>query len=106
MSLPNPIIVPLSVVSNTLNVGLSVLSDSTSLELGVAADSENIPVECQYVIEVGEAERYEGAYEFVPSSETQTIQINHKMATANIIIDPIPTNYGLVTWNGSVITVS
>lgn len=50
--------------------------------------------------------KYTGEYEFTPSSETQEIQIEGEIATQNIIINPIPSNYGLITWNGSVLTVS
>ena len=49
---------------------------------------------------------YDGPYEFTPTQETQTIEIEQKMATADIIINPIPSQYGLVTWNGSYLTVS
>lgn len=49
---------------------------------------------------------YTGDYEFTPAEETQTIEIAAKRATENITINPIPKNYGLITWDGSVITVS
>ena len=49
---------------------------------------------------------YAGPYEYTPTEDTQTIAISHKMATENIVINPIPFNYGLVTWNGSTLTVS
>ena len=52
------------------------------------------------------ASKYKGEYEFTPSSEIQEIQIEGEIATQNIIINPIPSNYGLITWNGSVLTVS
>jgi hypothetical protein len=52
------------------------------------------------------AETYDGPYEFTPTADTQTIEIEQKMATADIIINPIPSNWGLITWNGSVLTVS
>lgn len=51
-------------------------------------------------------ESYTGAYEFVPTAEVQTISIDHKLALSDIVIDPIPSNYGLITYNGSIITVS
>ena len=53
-----------------------------------------------------QVEEYTGAYEFTPTQDIQTIQIANKKATADITINPIPSNYGLVTWNGSVLTVS
>ena len=49
---------------------------------------------------------FTGEYEYTPSQETQRIPIEGLRATQDIIIDPIPQNYGLITWNGSTITVS
>ena len=55
---------------------------------------------------MAQVEEYTGAYEFTPTQGTQVIEIANKKATADITINPIPSNYGLVTWNGSVLTVS
>lgn len=52
------------------------------------------------------AEEFEGAYEYTPSGETQTIPIAQKKAVRNITINPIPQNYGLVTWNGAFLHIS
>ena len=49
---------------------------------------------------------YEGEYEFTPSAETQTIPIAGMTARGDITINPIPSNYGLITWNGEYLTVS
>jgi hypothetical protein len=49
---------------------------------------------------------YTGEYEFIPSGEQQTIPINGKIANRDITINPIPHNYGLVTWNGAFLTIS
>ena len=49
---------------------------------------------------------YDGPYEFTPTQEAQTVNIQYKTALQNITINPIPSNYGLVTWNGSIMTVS
>lgn len=56
--------------------------------------------------EVVQTNPFEGDYEYTPSGETQTIEINGLRAIADIVINPIPSNYGLITWNGSTITVS
>lgn len=53
-----------------------------------------------------EAEDYEGVYEFTPTDQSQTIPIAGKTPAQDIIINPIPSNYGLITWNGSTLTVS
>ena len=49
---------------------------------------------------------YQGEYEFTPSGETQTVNTAGYALAQDIIINPIPPNYGKITWNGSVITVS
>ncbi len=55
---------------------------------------------------VSGSDTYTGSYEFTPTNQTQTINIANKTATRNITIDPIPSNYGLITWNGATLTVS
>lgn len=55
---------------------------------------------------VSNAEVYEGDYEITPTGEEQIIPIMGKIAADNFTIKPIPQNYGLITWNGSILTVS
>lgn len=49
---------------------------------------------------------YDGAYEVTPTQDTQTLVTDGKQMTGDVIIHPIPSNYGLITWNGSTLTVS
>lgn len=49
---------------------------------------------------------YAGDYVFTPSADTQTIEIAKKTARTDITINPIPSNYGLVSWDGATLTVS
>lgn len=49
---------------------------------------------------------FTGEYVVTPSTDVQTIQIGGKTAKQNIIVNPIPSNYGLITWDGSTLTVS
>ena len=49
---------------------------------------------------------YEGETEFTPSADEQVIPTAGFMMHENITINPIPSNYGLITWNGSTLTVS
>lgn len=56
--------------------------------------------------ELVERDPYTGEYAVTPSSETQVLNTNGLRMTDNITVNPIPQNYGLITWNGSVITVS
>lgn len=49
---------------------------------------------------------YTGETTFTPSDEQQTVHTAGYYVQSNITINPIPSNYGLITYNGSVITVS
>ena len=41
-----------------------------------------------------------------PGPEAQTLQTAELMLSENITIEPIPSNYGLISWDGAIITVS
>ncbi len=49
---------------------------------------------------------YTGPTEVTPSLETQVLYTENKSVLSNITVNPIPSNYGLITWNGSTLTVS
>ena len=49
---------------------------------------------------------YSGPYEVTPLAQTQTLATANKTLSQNVVVKPIPSNYGLITWNGSTITVS
>lgn len=49
---------------------------------------------------------YDGAYEVTPSRQTQVLPTALKTLSHNIVVNPIPSNYGLITWNGNKLTVS
>ena len=57
-------------------------------------------------IKTGAPPSYSGEYEVTPSVQTQTIPIAGKIAREDITINPIPSNYGLITWDGTTLTVS
>lgn len=49
---------------------------------------------------------YEGECSFEPSQTAQTVPTAGTVLLSDITINPIPSNYGLITWNGSTLTVS
>ena len=56
--------------------------------------------------EIVERDPYTGSYTVTPSSETQILATNNLRMTDNITVNPVPSNYGLITWNGAFLTVS
>ena len=49
---------------------------------------------------------YEGPTEITPGREVQFLSTKQKTILDDIVINPIPSNYGLITWNGSTLTIS
>ena len=80
------------------------LSSSGQLSgfLSAAKDISGTLTVPQYVLPPS----YTGPYEVTPSAETQTLETDSLYMRGNVIINPIPSNYGLITWNGSTLTVS
>lgn len=62
----------------------------------------------EFHVDFGDAayNEYHGIYTVTPSASTQVLLTANKNLSQNITIEPIPNNYGLITWNGSYLTVS
>ena len=58
------------------------------------------------VIQYDTHRTYAGPYEITPSSETQVVPISNYIAASDIKINPVPSCYGLITWNGSFLQIS
>ena len=50
--------------------------------------------------------QYRGDYNIRPQPHAQTLPTEGKTLTNNIVVEPIPSNYGLITWDGSKLMVS
>ena len=81
------------------------VSTNDAVTMNVAG-SESVGLAAEPYIVVDRSIISDGAYEWTPTQSTQTIGIADKKALNNITINPIPQNYGLITWNGSTLTVS
>ena len=64
--------------------------------------STGIPVARDFV----ERDPYTGEYTITPSAEAQVLLTNNLRMTDDITINPIPNNYGLITWDGATLMVS
>ena len=68
--------------------------------------SENSATTLNVDGEVFSPKTYHGSYSVTPSSDGQVLPTAGMALREDIVVDPIPSNYGLITWNGSTITVS
>lgn len=82
------------------------VGESPPIKLSVAESSLNVGLGLAAPIEMIRADYYEGSYDVTPTSQRQVIPVQYKTMAEDFIVEPIPSNYGLITWNGSVLTVS
>ena len=49
---------------------------------------------------------YSGTIDITTTEERQTLPTSGYMLQTDIVVEPIPSNYGLITWDGTTLTVS
>lgn len=72
----------------------------------IAEDAFNAELESEVNVYIVPGKRYGGKTTVTPSMETQTLETAGLVLDTNVIVNPIPSNYGLISWDGSVLTVS
>lgn len=85
---------------------LSVSFNPQTINVSFNPPHANISTSTQITRDYVDRDPYTGDYVVTPSQETQTLETENKRMTGNVTINPIPSNYGLITWNGAFITVS
>lgn len=87
------------------NVPLSVSCDLVAVDLGVQTPKDvSLGIDVGVYAQVGE--HYQGSYTVTPASTAQVLDTDGLIMDDKITINPIPNNYGLITWDGTTITVS
>ena len=89
---------------NTIPVSLTV--SKTDYALKVSVDETNIAIDVDAAVQIIDGEHYQGDYTVTPTNYTQTLPTAGLVMEQDVTINPIPSNYGLITWNGSFLTVS
>lgn len=80
---------------------LSVRVDGGELSLSETIEDGNVQ---QFMPIMPDA--YAGQTVVTPTQSEQVLATAGLVVAENIIINPIPSNYGLITWDGSTLTVS
>ena len=106
--------------SRDFDVGLSseqainVTTEAEDQQIDVTFDSGDsfscsMGEEKTFAVDFGketDADEYQGSYMVTPSNQTQILPTVNKVLSQNVVVNPIPSNYGLITWDGSTLTVS
>ena len=89
-----PIVVPLQ-VSDPKPIPLTVSNNLVNVALGLAT-----------AVQIVTGEHYHGDSEVTPCGQDVVLHTEGLFVDEPITIKAIPNNYGLISWNGSVLTVS
>lgn len=95
-----------SIPALSIITSVSLSEDQTILPMDIQQDQDLISLGLATPVQIhSDGQYFDGSYEYIPSDESQTISISHLTARQNIIIEPIPSNYGKIIYNGSFIRV-
>ena len=86
--------IPLRVSCGAATVPLHVTGGSPPIPLGVSGGGGAL------------LPAYEGPYEVEPQRSAVVLDTEGKRMTADVTVAAIPSNYGLIEWNGSTLRVS
>ena len=93
----------LSVDSERIPMQMTESEQTLSVSIG---GGSSVGMSIDTAIVAGGGTPYTGEYRVTPTRETQTLATGGKTMARNIVVEPIPQNYGLITWDGSSLTVS
>ena len=89
---------------------VTVIENNDIIEVFSAEDVIEIVSADEDVIEVNtftlDGPPYAGPYVVTPTRSQQILPASGFVMTSDVVVEPIPSNYGLISWNGAVLTVS
>lgn len=77
-----------------------VLDGELSLNIPLDGTPDKVLKVTEYDLPV-----YDGITEVTPSNQAQVLQTSNKALTRNIVVNPIPEDYGRLLWSGNTLTV-
>ena len=77
-----------------------VLDGELSLNIPLDGTPDKVIKVAEYDLPV-----YDGIAEITPSQDTQILQTSNKTLTRNIVVNPIPEDYGRLLYSGHTLTV-
>lgn len=77
--------------------------EQEQFEIGLTSGGDNFSAVFDSVIS---NDTYKGSYSVTPTTQAQELETKGLLLTENIQVAAIPSNYGLIGWNGAILTVS
>ena len=89
-----------------ITVDITVAESEQQFDLTVEELSNVVSVSVETPVVTSTVSDYDGEYDITPTDTAQTFSTNGKRVLHDFVVEPIPSNYGKITYNGSILTVS
>ena len=93
-------------IARTVTVTAEFTSNIIEATATIANNVVEADAELTTIIGYSELPTYDGAVQVTPSAGPQVLETRNTALYQNITINPIPHNYGLISWSGLGIKVS
>lgn len=90
----------------TLPILVELTLDVSQTDFELSIDDNEIELTNEYTINVSLYPDYAGTVEVTPSTEQVVLATAGTVVRQDIVVNPVPSNYGLITYNGAYLTVS
>lgn len=70
------------------------------------AEADNLSANFGEITEVISGDVYDGPYTVTPGEARIVLDTGRKNMAQDLVVEPIPSNYGKITWNGETLSVS
>lgn len=97
---------PADVSTSSVQLPADVSISNVQIHANVGTSNAEIPAEIGVAFVKGTGRPYTERYEATPTNEVQVFHTKGLTMNKNFIVNPIPSNYGFVTYNGSTITIT
>lgn len=88
-----------------VRVKMKMAASRAVLAMTVSSDRVRVPTKLSVGYYASQYPGYSGEYAFTPGETEQTVPTAEKVLMHDLVIAPIPRNYGRIDYNGSIITV-
>lgn len=90
---------------------VTVIEDGGAVEVvqvdeSVEVSSSDFNIEVDTTPVIVDGIPYAGPYTVTPTRSQQVLSTSGYTMSGDVTVEPIPSNYGLIAWNGAVLTVS
>ena len=93
-------------MSSPIEVNLEVIGSQQQFELQINSLNQTYGIETETQFKPVMYPSYEGEVRITPRATAQVLPTKKRMVEEDIVVEAIPQNYGLITWNGSYLLIS